>query len=439
MIPKIIHQIWVGDREPPLHWIETWKKKHPDWQHILWTEKEIETLDLPNKQAYEFYKKEKLWFGMSDIARVAILKKYGGVYIDADTICLQKLNSEWLNNDFVCAYSPATRERVANGVMFTAPNGRVITEYAKALSKQKEFIPVWKTVGSGVLTPIVEKHIATTLVLPAITFYHKTSSGAILNGNRDDMYSFHFYHSTTKKETIRATWSKLKNFGDTLTPHILEYFTDKKVVRVNPDYSGKVVGVGSIMTFLRDNDVVFGTGVMYPHERYKADNIHVIALRGPITRSVIDTNSELPEIYGDPAILLPLMYYPVMEKKYDVGYIPHFVDKEYISLGENDILIDLRPENIENDWKQVVDLALQCKKIVSSSLHGIILGESYGIPTVWEQYSDKIIGGEYKFQDYFLGTGRKKQKTGVVLDAIPDLPKLQQQLLDSLYKYYGRP
>jgi len=41
MIPKTIHQIWVGDFKIPLReqsLIEKLKESHPDYDHIFWTD-----------------------------------------------------------------------------------------------------------------------------------------------------------------------------------------------------------------------------------------------------------------------------------------------------------------------------------------------------------------------------------------------------------------
>ena len=59
--------------------------------------------------------------------------------------------------------------------------------------------------------------------------------------------------------------------------------------------------------------------------------------------------------------------------------------------------------DIEQDYKTFVDQILECDEIISSSLHGIIIAEAYGIKTKWIMYSDKIEGGEFKYQDYFFG------------------------------------
>lgn len=136
----------------------------------------------------------------------------------------------------------------------------------------------------------------------------------------------------------------------------------------------------------------------------------------------------MPEVYGDPALLLPLVYNPEVEQESIVGYIPHYVDKKLLPpLQEDEILID-----VQQDWKKTVRDIKRCSMIISSSLHGIVAAEAYGIPAVWVSYSDKIIGGDLKFQDYFLGTDRGEQAKNGPLDPIPDLEAIQQRLIKAL-------
>jgi hypothetical protein len=46
MIPKILHQIWIGPKPAPTNLMKTWKDKHPDFEYILWTEQEIQRRNL---------------------------------------------------------------------------------------------------------------------------------------------------------------------------------------------------------------------------------------------------------------------------------------------------------------------------------------------------------------------------------------------------------
>ena len=45
-IPKVIHQIWIGPREPPTKWINRWKddytRMYPDFTHVIWNQEKID-------------------------------------------------------------------------------------------------------------------------------------------------------------------------------------------------------------------------------------------------------------------------------------------------------------------------------------------------------------------------------------------------------------
>jgi hypothetical protein len=55
MIPRIIHQIWVGPRQPPTQLIATWHQMAAEfgWEHKLWRDPDIETFGLQNKAIYD--------------------------------------------------------------------------------------------------------------------------------------------------------------------------------------------------------------------------------------------------------------------------------------------------------------------------------------------------------------------------------------------------
>ena len=59
-----------------------------------------------------------------------------------------------------------------------------------------------------------------------------------------------------------------------------------------------------------------------------------------------------------------------------------------------------------NNWKDVIDQITACDYIASSSLHGIILADAYGIPNVWIQLSNRIRGNGFKYRDYYEGCGK---------------------------------
>ena len=90
---ETIHQIWIGDNPIPTAWTDTVKdfaKKH-DYTYKLWTEASVKDLgmdEIPGLKAlYKSFGGELA--GRADILRLLILYKFGGVYIDADTVILK--------------------------------------------------------------------------------------------------------------------------------------------------------------------------------------------------------------------------------------------------------------------------------------------------------------------------------------------------------------
>ena len=210
------------------------------------------------------------------------------------------------------------------------------------------------------------------------------------------------------------------NFGDILSPIITEYFLGI-TERAKGSEQGKILLVGSVISRMKENDVVIGSGLIKDTTMKVPKGARVLAVRGPLTRNRLSPKP--PKVYGDPAILMPLIYYPDVKKTKDYGVIPHFIEKEKYG---NEII------DIKGDWKEVINQVLACRMIYSSSLHGIVIAEAYGIPAVWLPPGKGIIGGRFKFKDYFLGTGRRVEPNQVA--PLPNLKKLQNNIIKCLKK-----
>ena len=219
---------------------------------------------------------------------------------------------------------------------------------------------------------------------------------------------------------VKAFWfTGFDNVGDTLTPPLLNHF-GYEVKLVDRHTRGKLLAVGSVMICARPGDFVWGAGCMRDLPTTKRD-CRFLAVRGPRTRELI-SGSPVPEVYGDPGLLLPLLYDPDVPVRHEVGIIPHYLDRD-LAPRDGYHFID-----VARDWRSFVREVKSCRRVVSSSLHGIVIAEAYGVPAEWAVFSDRVLGGEFKFQDYFLGTGREPQRQGS-LDLIPDLETIQKGLM----------
>lgn len=189
------------------------------------------------------------------------------------------------------------------------------------------------------------------------------------------------------------------NFGDVLTPFILDHF--KFNYTYTPSFSeADIISTGSIIRRAQKNTSVLGSGLISLHDKINPA-ANFVFVRGPLTRKkILDVGGTCSEFFGDPGILLPLIYKKNVKKEYKLGIAPHMSD--YVEVlnqykNNNSVnVIKLRTRNVTD----TLDEFMKCEKIMSSSLHGIIISHSYGIPAGWF-IMNKLKGDNIKFNDYF--------------------------------------
>jgi len=225
----------------------------------------------------------------------------------------------------------------------------------------------------------------------------------------------------------------LENYGDLLSPYIVEKVSGHTVTFYNAPKGRKkvfkkryVMGIGSIMSYASKKAMVWGSGIIsrkdvFPEARF-------CAVRGPLSRKrILELGYACPEIYGDPALLLPRYYAPDHIEKKVYGIIPHYVDyagvRGVTSGDENIHVVDL----LTDDALKTTNEILRCEGVLSSSLHGVIVAHAYGIPAVWVRFSDNLSGDNVKFEDYFESVGIEPY-TGELLSQKIDMNVIQQVL-----------
>lgn len=205
------------------------------------------------------------------------------------------------------------------------------------------------------------------------------------------------------------------NLGDDINIPLIEAITGKKVIHISQSKLWRIprlLCIGSIIeNFISEKSIIWGSGCIYGDKSIKAKPKKVCAVRGELSRQVLlKQGISCPKIYGDPALLLPYIYTPHTQKKYKYGYIPHVDDydlpqvKEFREKHPEMLFIKFRNYN---SWQDVIEQINSCENIISSSLHGLIISDAYGIPNVRVIFSDQIIGGDFKYKDYFSGVGRR--------------------------------
>lgn len=215
-------------------------------------------------------------------------------------------------------------------------------------------------------------------------------------------------------------WNK-PNFGDQLSPYIINKLSglpiqykrgpvsvrrsikeilkylicnNRKALKdMLFSWEHNIIGIGSVINLGNHKSHIWGSGFMI-----------ACAVRGEYTNNkIISMGYSGCCVFGDPALLLPLVYEPTPPQKKNVkniqiGIVPHFSEVDYFikQYGLKYTVIDLRTFEVE----KVIDEINSCQYVLSSSLHGIIVAHAYHIPCIWIQkgyiHTDGI-----KFYDYF--------------------------------------
>ena len=227
---------------------------------------------------------------------------------------------------------------------------------------------------------------------------------------------------------IAESWVKNKgydivsrNWGDELNKYFLEYITHKKLyfIPFTQSYLKPMthyVLIGSILTFYNLNkSIIYGSGIIDPEKGVVGVPEKVISVRGPKTRDVLlKSGIECPEVYGDPALLLPVFYKPKLASdKGRIIIIPHMntsikeVKKSCDGIISDSCILSLTDYN---RWTDIVDAICSAKFVVSESLHGLIVAETYGIPNVWVEFKDHPDYWDFKYNDFYASINKTRKK-----------------------------
>jgi len=223
---------------------------------------------------------------------------------------------------------------------------------------------------------------------------------------------------------VSMNWGRVEhnNFGDDLNafflkniiqertylPFFLCFPTKYRIKYI--DNRGTVYAIGSVLRQVTDSTcIVWGAGLN--DGRLPTCQPDIRAVRGPLTRKLLIENGiECPQVYGDPALLLPRYYHPNVVKKFKLGVVIHYYDAENTLLKRFE-----KWEGVKliylfgyKKWTDVIDEILSCERIASSSLHGLVVSEAYKIPKCWVEFQGPLNGIEknrFKFFDFYASIG----------------------------------
>lgn len=205
---------------------------------------------------------------------------------------------------------------------------------------------------------------------------------------------------------VPLTWCLGRNWGDALSPVLVSLLSGKPVVHLEGLHHDRYLTIGSILGGANERAEIWGSGFIRENEPLIGRPRAVHAVRGPLSREgLLKQGVECAEVYGDPALLLPRFFNPEVGKRHAVGIIPHYIDKGHPWIERYRRDPDVRVIDIESGIEDFVRAVTSCQVILSSSLHGLICSDAYGIPSAWISLSDQVVGGDFKFRDYRLSIG----------------------------------
>ncbi len=253
-----------------------------------------------------------------------------------------------------------------------------------------------------------------------------------------------YYHPEYPKAAKVAQDSGLRNLGDGMSPVIVEYVLRQKGLSLETptEKTSHLYAIGSILFMGHQNATVWGSGLLTEPSSLRGflhgsslRKLDIRCVRGPHTRQVMEKiGHRCPPIYGDPGCLLPLLYQPETPKTLDYLVIPHVsMEKEIRKVIPEENIASMATE----DYRHVAEKICSAKKVIASSLHGIIFSEAYGVPAVF--YQDRPDRYNFKYADWYEGSGREKWATATNLQQAietdpgeaPDLRGMQDRLLEA--------
>lgn len=443
-IPKIIHQIWLGPHKKPDIWMNSWKidfiKDNPDYTYKLWTEKEIHELDLINRQIYD---NEKFYICKSDIARYEILLKYGGIYIDSDSLYIKenKISFTDLNIDksAFAAREPINKQFIANGVIGFEKNHIILekmihfikSNYYQLKNKYKKEREVWLITGPEPFTKMVNDKKDYITIFDNTYFYPESFHKNNLNIDKNNLHNLY-------------PQSMMFQFGYT-TNNILHNNVMKKYVS----------NTSALDYFF---DKIFIINLKYRQDRlnqclkqlkkYNINNYEIFEAIRPIYKDIpkeyynkLVVNQAVWYVTG--AVGCKMSHYKVIETAKKRNYNNFLVLEDDFLINENDfekqIIENLN--NLPNDWDMFYlgGNNLIAPKIINENIHKVLkinTTHSYAMKkSVYDFCIENMNKSGTEVDDFYKNTLQKNKNVYTIYPSLIKQMKSKSDIFNSVMDY----
>ena len=234
-------------------------------------------------------------------------------------------------------------------------------------------------------------------------------------------------------------WKGVPNFGDAISATVVAHVSGRSVAHAGPGRA-ELIAIGSLMHVVRKNyadgrshrPILWGTGQLGHVNRDFLRHVDIALLRGPLSASLLGFEHDH---FGDPGLLVADALGARLERGDHVGIVPHHTlqnDPELHALVAREPR--LRLIDVAGDAAEVCRQIGSCAHVVSSSLHGLIVADAYGVPSTW---LDPVGQNRFKYHDYAASVGRPLrlpftlEDIGKTLGSLPDGPLPWQDGIDA--------
>ena len=219
----------------------------------------------------------------------------------------------------------------------------------------------------------------------------------------------------TESHVFPAYWCEARrDFGGALCPWLISMIAGTEVRNIYGDSSARsgVASIGSSLNLLvNKNLTVWGSGVTanfteddkLNFSKYRPEAIR--AVRGKLTEKMLSSlGIDVPAIFGDPALLLSRFYNPRINSG-GIVICPELRHQEAFCRKEQGRhqVIDTRKSPAD-----VVSEIANATCCISTSLHGLVVAQAYGVPWVWLHIVDLPDAEDLSFEDFFTVLDREQ-------------------------------
>jgi mannosyltransferase OCH1-like enzyme len=187
-IPHVIHRVWLGRRPMPEEFVdygETWRRHHPGWTLRLWRDRNVRKL-IPADLAARTRHYAKL----SNLVRLEILRRLGGVYVDTDVECLRSIEPLLRGQRAVLGYEKPGR--VGTAVLAAAPGHALFED---ACEEVRHTVGLGATsadaTGPYFLTLLVKDHPDVRILEPEVFYPYAWDEPERRHDDFPDAYTVH--------------------------------------------------------------------------------------------------------------------------------------------------------------------------------------------------------------------------------------------------------